>query len=210
MALDGFRKTFGTAMSEFIGTLLFVLVIQLSLLSASALAPISIGLALVALVYACGPISGAHVNPAVTLAVFLRGKLAAKDALMYWVAQIAGGICGAAVGGLIGGGAVAPSLGKGAHLLQAFLAELVITAALCFVVLATATSSAAENNGYYGAAIGIVVLSGVVAVGPISGASFNPAVTIGLSTVKNFIKFWKVRLPFFFCSAAVRFSFVTY
>ncbi len=196
MALEGFRRKFGTASAEFVGALLLVLTIQLAVLTQAALAPLAIGLALVAIVYACGPISGAHVNPAVTLAVFLRGKIYAHDALMYWIAQLAGGIVGAIVGALIGGGAISLAAGKGAHFLQAFLAELFFTAFLCFVVLAAITSSAAENNGYYGLAIGITVFVGTVVVGGISGGSFNPAVTIGLVSVKNHYKIWKVRCPF--------------
>jgi aquaporin Z len=146
MALEDFRNKFGTAFAEFVGTFTLVLTIQLSVASGSASAPSAIGLVLVAVVYACGPISGAHVNPAVTWAIFLRGKIAAHDVLMYWVAQLAGGVVGALVGAIIAGSAIAPALGKDAHLLQAFLAELVFVAILCFVVLAVATSSAAENN----------------------------------------------------------------
>jgi glycerol uptake facilitator-like aquaporin len=65
MSLQDFRERFGTAFSEFIGTFILVLTIQLAVASGSSSAPLAIGLVLVAIVYACGPISGAHVNPAV-------------------------------------------------------------------------------------------------------------------------------------------------
>lgn len=65
MNLQEFRDKFGTAFAEFVGTFILVLTIQLSATSGSAYAPLTIGLVLVAIVYACGPISGAHVNPAV-------------------------------------------------------------------------------------------------------------------------------------------------
>jgi aquaporin Z len=65
----------------------------------------------------------------------------------------------------------------------------VFTAILCYVVLATATSSKTEGNSYYGLAIGSVVFVGAATVGPISGGAFNPAVVIGLGAVKDF---WKL------------------
>jgi aquaporin Z len=119
---------------------------------------------------------------------------------MYWIAQIVGGTAGALVGGIIGGATMAPSSGKGVNFMQAFLAELVFVAILCFVVLAVATSNAAENNSWYGLAIGFTVFAGAVSVGGISGGSFNPAVTMGLSVVKGIHKFayalWMIAAQF--------------
>lgn len=130
---------------------------------------------------------------------------------MYWLAQLLGGIAGAVVGGIIGGAAIVPHLGKNAHFLQAFLAEMVFVAILCFVVLAVATSSAAENNSWYGLAIGLIVFAGAASVGDISGASFNPAITVGLSVVKGIHKFayalWMILAQ---CAGAFLGAFVYY
>ena len=72
--MNDFRRKFGKATMELVGTFILVFTIQLAVSSAGKMAPVSIGLALMAAVYAGGPISGAHYNPAVSLAVFLRGK----------------------------------------------------------------------------------------------------------------------------------------
>lgn len=189
MGLQEFREKFGTAFAEFLGTFILVLVIQLAVGSGTEFAPTAIGLALVSIVYAFGPISGAHVNPAVTMCIFLRGKIAAHEVVIYWIAQILGGISGAVVGGIIGGVSVAPSLGKDSHFMQAFISELVCVAILCFIVLAVATSSVAENNSWYGLAIGFWIMAAAYAAGGVSGGSFNPAVTVGLSLVKGIHKF---------------------
>mmetsp|Transcript_15585 Transcript_15585/g.41920 ORF Transcript_15585/g.41920 Transcript_15585/m.41920 type:complete len:241 (-) Transcript_15585:252-974(-) len=185
MALDNFRQRFALGIAEMLGTAILVFVIQLAVTSGSSLAPLAIGLGLVAIVYAIAPISGAHVNPAVTLSIFLRGKSKPADAIMYWFAQLVGGVVGALLGLIVGGESIAPAIGKGHNFMQAFLAELIITSILCFVVLAVATSKAAEKNSWYGLSIGIVVFFGAVSVGGISGGSFNPAVTFGLCFVKG-------------------------
>jgi len=69
------------------------------------------------------------------------------------------------------------------NLAPALLVEFLFTFALCYVVLNTATSKSTEGNSYYGLAIGFTVLAGAYAVGPVSGAAFNPAVAIGISVM---------------------------
>lgn len=179
-------------MAEFVCTALFLFIIQLAATEMVAMAPLAIGFGLAALVYTCFPLSGGHINPAVTLAVLLRGKVSSQDAILYWIAQIVGGIIGALLGGVVAGKTVAPAVGDHHNFLQAWLAELIFTATLCYVVLGTATSSESKNNSFYGFSIGAVIFVGIVAAGPISGAAFNPAVVIGLSAIKNFWKLWKV------------------
>lgn len=188
MALEEFRKKFSKAMMELTGTFVLVLTIQLSA-ATPALAPFAIALALLSAIYAGAPISGAHYNPAISLSVFARGKLGLQDLLTYWLFQTAGGVLGALTGGLIAGSLTALAVGPGFHFVQAFLAELVFTTVLCFVVLATATSSRVAGNGYFGAAIAFVVFAGAATVGRVSGGGFNPAVTLGLGLVKHF---WKL------------------
>ena len=175
----------GKYLMELIGTGILLLTIQLSLgLEDLSQAPIAIGLMLTCIIYAGGPISGGHYNPAISLAIALRGKLDHAEMLMYWIFQIIGGFLGALLGGIIGGNLAGLSLGEGHSGLQAFLAELVLTFLLCFVCLGVATHSDASDNSYYGMAIGLVVMSGLILVGPISGGAFNPAVVLGLSLAK--------------------------
>ncbi|MFD8337493.1 MIP/aquaporin family protein [Streptomyces malaysiensis] len=166
--------------AEFIGTLFLVLTIAAAVLTKAPLAPLAIGGVLMVMVYAGGHVSGAHYNPAVTLAVLLRGRITAADAATYVVAQFVGG----AVGALIARWVVDPdkvtalSL-SGRQLGAALLVEVLFTFALAYVVLNVATSSSHPDNSFYGLAIGFTVLAGAIAVGGISGGAFNPAVAMG-------------------------------
>lgn len=188
MALEEFRLRFGKVLMELVGTACLVMTIQLTVGAGNEFAPFAIGVVLMIAVYMGGPISGGHYNPAVSLACFIRGALTFDNLLLYWIFQVIGGLCGALLGGLIGGKAVAISRGADYYLLQAFLAELVFTALLCLTVLATATNSKVEGNSYYGAAIGSVVMVGAFSVAPISGAAFNPAVAFSLSLIHGINK----------------------
>ena len=164
---------------EFLGTFFLFLVISLStrVVDAPLLAPVAIGFALAVMVYAGGRISGAHYNPAVTLAAAIRGALPYAQILPYWVAQVAGAVAAAfAAFALVGPeGITVLQLEPG----KIFLAEIIFTAALAYVVLNVATGKTAEGNSYYGLAIGATVMVGALCVGPISGGAFNPAVAIG-------------------------------
>jgi aquaporin Z len=169
--------------TEFIGTFFLVLTIGCAFLSrgAGVIPPLAIGAMLMVMVYAGGHVSGAHYNPAVTLAVWMRGRCATADLAPYWLAQILGAltaafVCRFIVGTPDGGGMV-PNVGP------ALVSEFLFTFALAYVVLNTATAKGTAGNPFYGAAIGMTVMAGAFAVGPISGAAFNPAVAIGASTM---------------------------
>lgn len=164
---------------EAIGTFFLVFTVGQVVLEPSAgqFAPLAIGFVLMIMVYMGGHVSGGHFNPAVTLGVFLRGKATSREFGGYALVQILGGIVASiAVLYLKGDVAAAPAaLATG----PALLAELLFTFALVFVVLNVATAAGTEGNSYFGFAIGGTVLVGAYAVGPISGAAFNPAVAIG-------------------------------
>jgi len=169
------------ALVELIGTLFLVLVIGLTVIApgAGAMAPLAIGAILMVMVYAGGPISGGHYNPAVTLAVWLRGKCEAKDVPAYMGAQVLGAVLAALLVGVCARGRDVSALVP--QVLLAFLVELLFTFALAFVVLNVATSKRSAGNSYFGLAIGFTVLAGAYAGGPISGGAFNPAVAIGIT-----------------------------
>ena len=174
---------------EFIGTFFLVLTIVVAVNNGAALgfAALAIGTVLMVMVYAGGHISGAHYNPAVTLAVFLRGKCDAKDVLPYMIAQILGGVLAALIGTyLLGniGGVTLPGNPSRLDALPALLAEFLGTFALCYVVLQTATTKSTEGNSYYGLAIGFTVMCMAYSLGAVSGGAFNPAVAVGVSTAK--------------------------
>ncbi|MBX7434592.1 aquaporin [Mycobacterium sp. Y57] len=165
---------------EAIGTLVLVFTVGASVRSGSILAPLAIGAVLMAMIYAGGHISGAHYNPAVTVAALARGRIDAREAIGYWIAQFAGGLVGAgAVSAVVPAGETA-ALGLSGHaLMGAVVAELLFTFVLCYVVLNVATSKDHPDNSFYGLAIGFTVAAGAVAVGGVSGAAFNPAVVLG-------------------------------
>jgi len=166
---------------EFFGTFFLVLTIGMTVIDpggAGAMAPLAIGSVLMAMVYAGGHISGAHYNPAVTIAVVLRGKCAARDAAPYIIAQIlAAALASFAVLFLKQGETIAA---MPIDPMPALLAEFLFTFALAYVVLNVATAKANANNSFYGLAIGFTVLAGAYSVGSISGGAFNPAVAVGL------------------------------
>lgn len=184
MALEEFRKTFGKVLMELIGTAVLLITIQMASIS-SPFAAVAIGLVLGVMVYCGKPISGGHFNPAVSLSIFLRGALSVKDLLLYWLFQLGGAFCGALLGALMSGQSVLPVPNPHAHVIQAYLTELVFTALLCFVVLATCTNSTTDGNSFYGAAIGLILFIGITCGGPISGGVFNPAVAISLTVLKG-------------------------
>jgi aquaporin Z len=167
-------------LTEAIGTFFLVLTVGLTVSQRVAMAPLAIGASLMIMVYMGGHISGGHYNPAVTLAVYLRGKLHARELVPYWGAQIVGAFIAAAVvyaslGKTFAGPAPAAGVTSGV----AMLIELVYTFALCIVVLHTATTSDTQGNSYYGLAIGFTIVVAAFAGGPISGGAFNPSVSLG-------------------------------
>ncbi len=173
---------------EFVGTFFLVLTIGCVVLggSAGALAPLAIAAALMVMVYAGGHISGAHYNPAVTLAIFLRGKCPGSDVVPYWIAQIAGGVAAALIAMFLFPEATVEAVAIGDIIPAALLAEFLFTFALAFVVLNVATTDATAGNSYYGLAIAFTVLAGAYAVGGLTGGAFNPAVALGGSIMGIF------------------------
>jgi aquaporin Z len=167
--------------AEFIGTFFLVLTIGLTVIGGGAgvIPPLAIGAALMVMVYAGGHISGAHYNPAVTLAVLIRGKVHAGDVVPYILAQLAGAALATVVVKFLRAGvAVTPMV---PNVGPALLAEFLFTFALVYVVLNAATAEGTSGNSFYGLAIGMTVMTGAFTVGDISGGVFNPAVALGVS-----------------------------
>ena len=136
------------------------------------------------MIYALGHVSGAHFNPAVTLAVFVRGggKIDLGSAAVYVLSQLAGGFVGGATVAFVPLSATPgyPAPGLGTSSAAALVVEVLYTFALCTVVLNVATTKAQENNSFFGLAIGATVCASAFAGGGISGGAFNPAVGTAL------------------------------
>lgn len=160
---------------EAIGTFIFAFTVVTAINNGGDLAPLAIGGVLMVMVYAGGHISGGHFNPAVSLAVVLRGRMGWPEMAQYWVAQL----LGALVAGLFGVWMFDNSSSghySGKALTMALVAEAIFTFALAYVVLNVATSKDHPNNDFYGLAIGFTVVVGAISVGAISGAYLNPAI----------------------------------
>jgi len=130
------------------------------------------------MIYAGGHISGAHYNPAVTLAVLIRGRINAADAIAYMIVQILGAVAAAYLVTYFYD--KLPEVVPRTNNFRAIVAEFVGTFALAYVVLNVATSKDTAGNSYYGLAIGFTVLAMAYAFGAISGGAFNPAVAVGI------------------------------
>jgi aquaporin Z len=164
---------------EFIGTFFLVFTVGMAVRSGAPLAPLAIGASLMVMIFAGGHVSGAHFNPAVSLAVLLRGKLEGKDFIPYWAAQLLAGAVAAVIVSFLFGGR--PAGGPAVHaVVPSLVVEFLFTFALAWVVLNTATHKGTAGNSFYGAAIGMTVMTGAVAVGGVSGGAFNPAVGLGV------------------------------
>jgi len=156
-------------LTEFIGTFFLVLTVGCTVVAglAGVIAPLAIGSALMVMVYAGGHISGGHYNPAVTLGVWIRGRIGLNEVVPYWVVQILGGVAAAFAVGYLRVGA--ETTAKAPEVGPALLAEFLFTFALVYVFLNSATAKSKDGNSFYGLA------------GDISGVAFNPAVAVGVS-----------------------------
>jgi len=158
---------------EFIGTFLLVLAIGLTG------NPLAIGVMLMVMVYMGGHISGAHYNPAVSIAMIFRGLLSVKEAINYILSQLAGAFLAAIFVQWVGGAVMQIAPNGTASVLQILAVEAIFTFALVLVILNVATNPKTEGNSYYGLAIGFTVMAGAFAGGGISGGAYNPAVGTG-------------------------------
>ena len=167
---------------EFLGT--FFLVLTAAMAPGNGMGPVAVGVALTALVYMGGPVSGAHFNPAVSFAMFLTRKMPAATFAGYLIAQCAGAAVASGAAWMFRGEpfavvpafALAPDAVTRSGTGGAFVVEILFSFLLVLVVLMVALAKRAQGNQYYGVAIGLTVMAGAFVAGPISGGSFNPAV----------------------------------
>ncbi len=161
------------------------------------------GFIITALVYAIGKVSGCHINPAVTFALALTKRLPWKDAPIYWAAQFVGAVLGSfAIWGIFGGRAIDLGMGQTAYnsavtpLLTAALAEFLGTALLMFAILGIV--DAKSPGDLAGIVIGGVVVAIIMVVGPVTGASLNPARAFGpqlISAIAGGATHWEQYIP---------------
>jgi aquaporin Z len=199
----------GKYLTEFIGTFFLVATIGFTVIAPGAgdMAPLAIGASLMVMIFAGGHVSGGHYNPAVTLAVYLRGRCPAIDVLPYWLAQLCGAGAAAVLVLFVKDKVVVTALEP--DVARALIAEFLYTFALCYVVLNVATAKGTSGNPTYGLAIGFTVLAGAYAVGAVSGGAFNPAVAVGITVMglSRAANIWIFLVAEFIAAAAAALTF---
>jgi aquaporin Z len=182
--------------AELFGTFVLVLAgVGTAVLAGSQVGNVGVafafGLALMAMAFALGPVSGCHINPAVTLGMLVSKRIRAGEALGYWISQSIGAIIAAGVVYFIASGSPAYTLavnglaanGYGAHspgsysLFASFVAEMFLTMLLVFTVLGATDERAPA--GFAGIPIGLILTTIILAGIPVTNGSFNPARSIG-------------------------------
>ncbi|MDB5536133.1 MAG: aquaporin [Devosia sp.] len=176
--------------AEFFGTAVLVLIGCGSVaLGGEAIGTVGValafGLAIVAMAYAIGPISGCHVNPAVSLALFVAGKMTLPSMLQHWVAQFAGALVGALIlwaivgstAGGLGTNGWGEGYGGGYPLLSALIFEIVFTLIFTVVILGSTGERAAPH--FAGLAIGLTLVAIHLVGLKVTGVSVNPARSFG-------------------------------
>ncbi len=149
-----------------------------------------LGLLLAALVFSVGHISGAHLNPAVTLSVLVRGKIDLMKAFYYLISQVVGAFLGGLIAmpildELSGGKVTAPAVAEGVGALTAVSVEALYTMILALVILNVATTRSQEGNSFFGLAIGSALTLGASVAGKISGGALNPALGLALPVLRD-------------------------
>mmetsp|Transcript_31139 Transcript_31139/g.54735 ORF Transcript_31139/g.54735 Transcript_31139/m.54735 type:complete len:587 (-) Transcript_31139:252-2012(-) len=190
---------------EFVGTMFIGLTISLSIGSLTLWGPLAYGAVLLALAFVGGQISGAHYNPAVTIAMLLCRKIRVVTAVGYLISQISGGLVAGVVSlaleDIKGDNAPYPSPGKKVHAAQAVVVELLFTIIVVKVMLDAderrlvttghMRHSLPEEGTFFGLGVGMATIGGGISSGAISGAVFNPAAATGLLAVHgHFSNIW--------------------
>lgn len=184
--------------AEAVGTMILVLFgCGVAMLSGASLVPtaLAFGLVIVAMAYSIGNISGCHINPAVSLAMFLTKKMNAKEFLFYLVSQVIGALLGALLLGLflgsfknLGGNETQAVLiaayGEGGSLIVGLLVEIILT--FTFVLAILGVTSKTENKAVTGIVIGLALtLVHLLGIG-LTGTSVNPARSLGPAIMQMF------------------------
>jgi len=168
---------------EFLGAFFITLAVVLATNNPATvlMAPLAVGAMLAVMTYAGIPVSGAHFNPAVTLAVLIRSKIERSEAAAYIVAQVFGSIIAAAIGAYLHscGGESAISLRSNHDFICSILAEFLGAFVLVFVWLKGMSDGPEANNGSFGLVVGSAFMAAMYIFGGISGGVFNPAIDIG-------------------------------
>ncbi|CAI8335960.1 MAG: Aquaporin Z [Opitutia bacterium UBA7350] len=182
--------------AEAIGTYFLYLIIGICITPPTVgdFTPLAVAIGLTALVYSCGHISKAHFNPATTVTYLSAGTHSLREFLPYILVIYLAASAAAGTVYFLFAQALTEVIAAKPNLMHALMAEGLFTLALMWVILNVAIAKKTAGNAYYGIAIGAIVGAGAYAVGPISSAAFNPAVTLALC-LNGFLA-WDYLLPY--------------
>lgn len=168
--------------TESIGTFFLVLTVGMVFCEGKGdFSPIAISGVLVCMIFAGASVSGGYYNPAITIAVLLRGRISVKEGISYIIVQIIAAIVAAYMVKFLAADKIPPEATSIQNISGALLAELLGTFALAYVVLNVLNATEIVGNMFYGLAVGFTVLSMTYAVGTLSMGVFNPAIAVGIS-----------------------------
>ncbi|MBL8133708.1 MAG: aquaporin [Anaerolineae bacterium] len=179
------NELFRASIAEFIGTFMLVFVgifaAGIAGQQGVVVAALGHGLILVGIAYSFGKISGAHVNPAITVSLLIGGKIKIDRAMYYVVAQLLGAVVAAAVAGVLSSDIVAAGQTKGSLTESAVWTAALFEAVLTFFLATAVWQTAVHGRGgdLAGVAIGLTLAASILAGGVFTGASLNPARTLG-------------------------------
>ncbi|MDB2321595.1 aquaporin family protein [Flavobacteriaceae bacterium] len=165
---------------EFLGTFFLLLI------SALTENPIAIGLGLASLIYIGAHISGAHYNPAVSIAMFIRGEISNTECFKYTIAQILGAIVGSFFYFMITNNVFQIQPDSNTTKTQFLIAEFIFTFLLVITILFVGTHPKLKDNQFYGVVIGLTVVASQYSIGEISSSVLNPAISLGPSIFNIF------------------------
>ena len=158
---------------EFLGTFFLLLI------SGLADNPIAIGVGLAVLCYIGGHISGAHYNPAVSIAMVIRGEINKVECGKYIISQVLGAIAASFIYFVITDNVFEIQPSSDTTRIQFLIAEFIFTFLLVLTILFVATHPKLKENQFYGAAIGLSVMTSQYSIGEISSSALNPAISLG-------------------------------
>jgi aquaporin Z len=188
--------------AEFIGSFFLYLIIGMCVtppVTAGVAVPLAIGVGLAALIYSCGHLSKPHFNPATTIAYTTADTHTLKKSIPYILVIFAGALSSAVCLIILSPLGLEQVNPLEIDRTKVILAEFLFTFVLMWVILNVAIAKGTAGNGFYGIAIGAIVAAGAYAVGPLSFAAFNPAVSLALC-INGFLP-WSV-LPLYWITQA--------
>ena len=175
------RRSAARFATEAVGNFVLVFAFAVAIATHSWFSPLLVGVPLMAMVYSGTRVPGGHYDPALTIAMLIRHRLALRAALTFWLVQFGAGLLAAvSVRAIVDPRQLAVTAAmtlKGPPLVAAFALELVLTCTLCCVALEVSTRNSHTVDDYYAWPIAFSVIAGAIVIGAITNGAFDPAVS---------------------------------